>query len=197
MEGNILTTNEYRYSKYFVHPFKIIFYLSMVLFVMINGAGLLSGGWERYSKEFILAYFNEFNLASDKTWALCIVFIIPLVLLLINIFLPKPTGRLKKSIRVGTKIMFYTSRNYKEYHKTGTQTTYYYNFVPVGTYDNIRTERHTEVKNTIVTVKSVKRNGFEIDSNNFIKFKSLYWPNIQFIDKDRLYNINKMEIITQ
>ena len=197
MEGNILTANEYRYSRYFVQPFKIVFYLSMVLFVMINGAGLLFGGWERYSKEFVLAYFNEFNLASGETWALCIVFILPLVLLLINILLPKPTGRLRKSIRAGGKIIFYTSRDYKEYYKTGTQTTYYYNFIPIATYDNIRTERHTEVKNTIVTVKAVKRNEFEIDSNNSVKFKSLYWPNIQFKDKNRLYHINKMEIIAE
>ena len=151
MKGNILTASERRRYTLLYRPCRLI---------LILLGGLLLAVLFGFPLAAISPIFNALDVYG-------FLFLSAIVIIVLFAFLPIPTTKkLRRKIRVGTKIEIYTARHYKEYHKTGTitRTTFFQGGVPVGRTDreNYRTEHHTDSDILTVIVTSVNRRGFKI-----------------------------------
>jgi len=223
MKGTILTATEQAYGRYVYRPLRAI--LSILMFLLLP-IGLFAYYEFQYVIDWFHGTFHEegsyfFCDTCMNIWADSIVYvalfclILGLVFILMYIFLPFPKRRLRKTIRVGTKIHIFAEKTrqttYKTHTGTGqvTRTVFFRGGVPVGHVDNVdsdkyKTSSYAVSGDSIKTVTAVRRKGFEIE-NEIIKYKNLYTatgPKVKFMNLffsgctgDFAY-IKKMDIIT-
>ena len=189
MKGNILTEEDRKYIKFIARPFSIVIVIMWFFSIPL-------ALWYIFEPDTWRENFDGV-LPSSLAFYVCIFLGSLLLYFIADRLIPKlmklqPLNeRLKNVICVGTRIKMQVSEYKTEYYKTGTKTTYYYNFIPVASYDDISKSSYTHKYETTATVIAVDKRGFKINGGEKIKFSKLYLGRIYVGGK----SVDKMDIV--
>jgi len=199
MNGNILNEKERKLSRvlngirvaYLLHFFIL---MGFVLFMVIPF--FIIQGWEKGLKTNLDNLSQTFD--TSPIVAFCF-FILPFLLLFLDLLLPYPTERFTKIIGVGTKIVICMSREHKTLESSGNKMTVFRGNIPIGAIDGMAIVNHQESASLKTTVTFVSEKRFKIKCDGLKKsiwFRQLYKKEISIAYADKEYYIYKMDIVT-